>query len=586
MQKRIMVTYMIIILLALFLSGIFSSKAIENHYIQLLRNNLVAQNLLINNILRDEEISLPNTYNLNEIANKISRKVNARVTIITTEGLVVGDSEEDYKKMDNHKNRPEVAAALKGEISSTTRFSETVKTRMMYVAMPIKQNGRIAGVIRLSIALQDVIRMVRNIWKINILAAFISTIIVFFVGIKISRDITKPLRKMSVMASEIARGNLGKKITIKTRDEVRELADAFNYMTEKLKETINELEDGKGKMKAILTNMFDGIIAIDRKRRIILTNPSVEKILGIEQKNTMGRHLMEVVRNHELMDFFNEVFKKESPVFKEMKVIYPGERFLRLHFSPIRMEDGRIIGAVAVIRDITQLRKLERVRKDFVANVTHELRTPLTSITGFVETLLDGYYKDPEVTKKFLEIIDFESKRLHNLINDILDLSRIETGKVEFKAEKVNLKGVCQETLKIFNKRIKEKQMDITVNIPENLSQVLGDKRWLEHVLMNLIDNAIKYTPPGGKIEIFAKEKKYFVEVAVRDTGIGIPKEHIDRIFERFYRVDKARSREEGGTGLGLSIVKHIVENMGGEIWVESERGKGSTFIFTLPKVR
>jgi len=586
MQKRIMVTYMIIILLALFLSGIFSSKAIENHYIQLLRKNLVAQNRLINDILRDEEISLPNAYNLNEIANKISRKVNARVTIITTEGLVVGDSKEDYRKMDNHQNRPEVAAALKGEVSSTTRFSKTVKTRMMYVAMPIKQNDRIVGVIRLSVALQDVMKMVKNIWKINLMAAFISTIIVFFVGMKISRDITKPLRKMSIMASEIAQGNFDRKITIKTRDEVRELADAFNYMTEKLKKTINELEDGKGKMKAILTNMFDGIIAIDKKRRIILTNPSVEKILGIEQKNTIGQHLMEVVRNHKLMDFFNEVFKKESPVFKEMKVIYPGERFLRLHLSPIRMEDGRIIGAVAVIRDITQLRKLERIRKDFVANVTHELKTPLTSITGFVETLLDGYFKDPEVTKKFLEIIDFESKRLHNLINDILDLSRIETGKVEFKAEKVNLKEVCQETLKIFNKRIKEKQMDITVNIPENLSQVLGDKRWLEHVLMNLIDNAIKYTPPEGKIEIFAKEKKYFVEVAVRDTGIGIPKKHIDRIFERFYRVDKARSREEGGTGLGLSIVKHIVKNMGGEIWVESEPGKGSTFIFTLPKVR
>lgn len=584
MQKKILGTYLIVILLTLVLSGVLSSKAIETHYIQNLKENLVSQNHLIQRILKDEDISWENAVRLNKIANELSEKVDARVTIITPTGIVVGDSEEDYRIMDNHGNRPEIKGALKGEVSTVTRYSRTVKTRMMYVAMPIENDGEILGIIRLSVHLQDIMKMVQNIWEINVSAALISIVVVFFVGMKFSQDVTKPLRKMSIMASEIARGNFDRKINIRTKDEVKELADAFNFMTDRLKTTINQLEDGRGKMKAILTSMFDGIIAIDKHGKIILTNPSVEKILEFKEEPPIGKHVMEVVRNHELMDFFNEVFKENKPVFKEMKVIYPKIRFLRLHLSPIKMDDGSIMGAVAVIRDITELRKLERIRKDFVANVTHELRTPLTSITGFIETLLDGHYKDPEVTKRFLEIIDFESKRLSNLINDILDLSKIETGKVNFKNEQVDVKQVCLKVLKIFETRISEKNMQIRIDIPDNLPKALGDKGWLKHVFMNLIDNAIKYTPDGGKITISAEEHGYNIKVAVSDTGIGIPHDHQNRIFERFYRVDKARSRQEGGTGLGLSIVKHIIQSMGGKIWVESVEGKGSTFYFTLPK--
>lgn len=419
--------------------------------------------------------------------------------------------------------------------------------------------------------------------RVLMTAALLSGVMALFLSVRFSMRIVSPIKEMIRVTKEFSNGNFTELIQTRYPDELGELGEALNFMAARLEKSMQELDDRTTKMEAILRGMVDGVLAVDSVGRIMLVNPVAEKMFNISASDATGRHLIEVIRNYELNEFINASLRKGIVSFKEL-ILLPGEQILRVHVSPIKTFSGKTFGIVAVIRDITELRRLEKVRSDFVANVSHELRTPLTSIKGFVETLLDGAYKDPNLARRFLNIIDFETGRLYRLINDLLDLSQLETNQIKLNIETVKLPALIEEIMMIFDARLEEKNLSFSTHLPDNLPGVKADPDWLRQVFINLVDNAVKYTSPGGRIWIEAEEKGNFIEIRVCDTGIGIPGQDISRIFERFYRVDKARSRQVGGTGLGLSIVKHIVKSLGGEIKVESKVGEGSKFIFLLKK--
>ncbi|OQX86459.1 MAG: phosphate regulon sensor histidine kinase PhoR [Candidatus Omnitrophica bacterium 4484_70.2] len=396
--------------------------------------------------------------------------------------------------------------------------------------------------------------------------------------------ITKPLEKIRGLINDVAKGNFSRQIDIPSNDEIGQLAQSFNQMVGKLKRRIETILEDKNQLDAVLASVIEGVVAIDRNEKIILFNSALQKLFNLKREKVIGRFFWEVIRNNELNSLLKEVREKRKLEKKELTLFFPqGEKIFQVHALPIKGENV-VSGVVAVLHDITELKRLERMRIEFVANVSHELRTPLTSIKGFVETLKDGAIDDPKNSRRFLSIIEAHTERLNNLINDLLELSKIESKEIKMKFQSVNLRELVDGVVSNFKGAIEQKGHKVVIEIPFDFTQVEVDLEKIEQVFINLLDNAIKFTPQGGKICIKATDRGKDVEIEISDTGIGIPKEDLQRVFERFYRVDKARSRELGGTGLGLSIVKHIVQAHRGTVDVESQIGKGSRFFFTLPK--
>ena len=381
---------------------------------------------------------------------------------------------------------------------------------------------------------------------------------------------------------KISQGNLLVSLEFNGTSELKELSETYNFMVKTLAISKEIMDDKTDRIEAILESLADAVIAVDNIGRVVMINSAAENLFGVSRK-VSGRHLIEVIRNYELYGFIYGCMNTGKPDTTEIKLVSK-ERLLRVHATPYKDKAGKTLGIVVILRDITELRKLEKMRTEFVANVSHELRTPLTSIKGFVETLLDGAYKDPKISKRFIKIIFDETDRLHRMIDELLDLSQLETNKLKLNMKDVDLKEMIDEIRLIFMKRLEESNIAFSQNIPEALPKVAADPDWLRRIFINLIDNAIKYTPPGGKITVEAEDSDKYIKVQVADTGIGISEEDLPRVFERFYRVDMARSRQVGGAGLGLSIVKHAIKSLGGEITVESKPGKGTKFILTFQK--
>ncbi|MCM8786953.1 MAG: ATP-binding protein [Candidatus Omnitrophica bacterium] len=369
----------------------------------------------------------------------------------------------------------------------------------------------------------------------------------------------------------------------KQKKLVKNLKSSLEEKETKLKEKAETSSTGQAKLETILSSMFEGVLVINKDGEILIMNPTLQKLLLIDFPPE-GKNFLEVIRNSAIQDIIDKVLKEEKNLISKEVLLYsPEEKIFKVNCAPV-IKNNSVEGAILVFHDITQLRRLERIRQDFVANVSHELRTPLTSIKGYAETLLEGALFDKKNAKDFVEIIYQDASRLAKLIDDLLDLSKIESGKLEMVFLPIDILDVIEKVVKILEPQAKKKAILVTLNIPLNLPKVLADQNRISQVILNLLDNAIKYTPDKGKVTISAASKDKFIQVDISDTGIGIPEDAIPHIFERFYRVDKARSRELGGTGLGLSIVKHIILNHGGNVWVESKVSYGSTFSFTLPK--
>jgi two-component system phosphate regulon sensor histidine kinase PhoR len=521
-----------------------------------------------------------------QLAEVIGTAINARVTLIAPNGAVIGDSDVGQARLaqvENHLQRPEVQEALKNGSGSSIRYSETVRTSMLYSAMTYG-SGTVDGIIRLAMPLEYLASTRNALHGVAGGATLVTILIALLFSYFLSNLTSKPLRDMADAAARIGQGGSKAKIPIVSNDEIGMLATVLNDMSERIEDQVQHLSAEKQRLDTILCSMGEGVMVTAPDGVITLVNPAFHRLFAITGE-VEGKKLVEISRHPDLLEAFNDLGKPDvSELVREIS-IQPNGITLFTHWVPLNV-DGVRQGIVAVFHDITDLKKAENMRRDFVANVSHELRTPVTIIKGYAETLLNGALEsDPTRALRFVEIISNHSDRLTNLVNDILTLSSLESKEARLELNPIDVSGTIAKACMLLQERAVQKNIAI-INESDGggLPRVLADQGRLEQVVVNLLENAIKYTPDGGTVRLFTEDNGEFVKVSVADTGIGIPFKDLPRIFERFYRVDEARTREQGGTGLGLAIVKHIVQLHGGTVTVTSETGKGSTFSFTTKK--
>jgi two-component system phosphate regulon sensor histidine kinase PhoR len=524
---------------------------------------------------------------IERIARDRGQEADLRVTVVAEDGTVLGDSWERPQTMDNHGDRPEVIEAKTADVGIARRYSYTVKAEQLYVAVPIVDDGARLGVLRVALNSKAVDAAIRALVLEIGLGGLAVSMIAAAVSWWLAKRLTRPLEELRSGAERFARGDLDRKLPTSDTVEIGTLAETLNQMAAALDERIRALMRQRNEGRAVLASMVEGVIAVDSQERVIRMNDACAQLLGVDAEKSQGRSLQEVVRNRDLQQLVAGVLGGQEPAGAEIAVHQPGPRSLEAHGTVLRDAGGHGIGVLVVLHDVTRVRKLESVRRDFVANVSHELRTPITSIQGFVETLLDGALDNPKDARRFLEIIAAQTDRLGAIIEDLLMLSRIEQEheKAEIALEQGRLEPIVRSAVGVCQCKADEKQIRLDVRCDADL-QALINPTLMEQALVNLIDNAIKYSTEGQVIQIEVERLDNEIQFRVRDSGCGIAREHLSRIFERFYRVDKARSRKLGGTGLGLAIVKHIAQSHGGQATVESTVGQGSTFTLHLPAGR
>ena len=522
------------------------------------------------------------TTGIDQFCKELGRASGTRITVILPDGKVIADSEEEPAVMDNHGNRTEVIDARKTGIGIVKRYSRTVNRNMMYVAIQAVRDSRELGVVRVSIPLTVIEGALESIRMKMVMSGLAIAILAAILSLLVSRRISLPLERIKDGAEKFASGNLRSRLEVPPVEEIGGLAEAMNSMAAQLHQRIQTIAEQRREKDAILTSMAEGVIAVDTDDRIISINNTAAKFFNIDPELVQGRFLHEAIRNVALQQLAAEILKEkvaaEDEIFIESET---GRRILQASGSILRDADNQAIGAVIVLNDITKIRELENLRRDFVANASHELRTPITSIKGYIETLLDGAMNDSENLERFLNIIAKHARRLDSIVEDLLDLSRIEQGP-EITFEESKICDVINSAVESSEIVIRKYNARIKISCSPDLTASMN-RPLLELAVVNLLENAIKHGAPDSTVEIIAEKNDTEIGLAVKDHGKGIAPEHQDRIFERFYRVDKARSREHGGTGLGLAIVKHIVLTHRGRIEVESEPGKGSTFTIYVP---
>jgi two-component system, OmpR family, phosphate regulon sensor histidine kinase PhoR len=580
---RLYPSYLFITLFALLSVSLYFSATMKDFFLRQKIEELEARAIIFRELFTSF-MSLERPNEINEFCKKVGNHSGIRITVITPSGKVIGDSGGEPDKMENHRGRPEVIRAISGQIGDSIRYSNTLQERMLYVAIPVKQENSTVAVIRtaLSLAVIDTIfDLIRDkiIWS-AILVAFLAAGISFLV----SRRLSLPLEKMTQGAQLFAKGELSHRLYIPKTQEMASLAVAMNEMANQLDERIKSVIRHRNELEAVLSSMKEGVIALDLDDRIIKINQVAAAMFYKDPWEIENRSIQEAIRNTELQKFTKNALKNNEGLECDIVIYQDKERILNVHSTTLLNSKEKRIGILVVLNDVTRLRHLENMRQDFVANVSHEIKTPLTAIQGFVETLLQDSSRNPETTHRFLSIIDRHVHRLVAMIDDLLNLSRIEGNNKQKEILMVQtvLDDVIQNAVQIMEAKAEEKKIRIEFQYENSLSAEM-DASLLEQAVVNLLDNAIKYSTIGSTIEIHAAERNGEILISIRDHGIGIDDEHIPRLFERFYRVDKARSRKLGGTGLGLAIVKHIMQAHNGKVTVESKPGKGSTFTLHIP---
>ncbi|MBN1899409.1 MAG: HAMP domain-containing protein [Spirochaetes bacterium] len=562
--------YFFIILVLSLVILFFNYTVTRNHIVQILTNSLRnidnALKIKIQPLIANDQISA-----IDPLVKQIGNRISTRITIVRSDGLVIADSERNPRKMENHLYRKEIQEALEGKMGTSLRHSRTIKEHMLYVAIPIKVKDKVWGVLRTSIFLRDIKILLSDlrtqIWPIALIIIFLSLLGAVF----ISRNISSPLQDLVVASRKVAEGDFNIKIFRKTNDQIKELADSFNYMTSKIKDLFNEISYEKEEMGSIISSIKEGLVVLDKKGQILMANQAFRRITANDDID--DKYYWEVIREESFSILFKKMAKKKDHFTEELQL---GEKNYILSVTPLSLKNEFVL----VFYDITESKKLEKIKKDFVTNVSHELRTPLTAIKGFIETLLEK--ESDEDKKHYLEVIEKHTDRLINIVKDLLSLSRLEEQAEKLEMEKVKINHILDNVVKLVEQKIKSKGLKLIKKIPRNLPPVQGDPFKLEQAFINLIDNAIRYTDKG-QITLSASQEDKRLRIEVADTGIGISDEDLPRIFERFYVVDKSRSRTSGGTGLGLSIMKHIILLHNGDIDIKSRKGQGTTFFIYLP---
>ncbi len=577
-------TYLAVFVVALAALTWFYSRTLHSFYYEQTADSLKARAVLLEPQVRGH-LTPASGAHLNRLCRELGERTATRFTIILPDGEVLGDSQEDPRKMENHATRPEVRAALAGAAGGATRFSRTLLRDMMYVAVPVVEDGRITGVVRAAVAVDAIGATLDELYLRVALGGLAAVVIIALVSLWLSRRISRPLEEMTHGAARFAQGDLAQRLALRGSREIDALALAMNQMAAQLDDRIRTVENQRNEQEAMLASMVEGMLAVDTEERILRINRSAETLLGIRSGQVLGRRLQEVVRKADLQRFVARTLASRQPVEADLVLHDQQERFLQAHGTLLRGSDGKDLGALIVLNDVTRLRRLENLRRDFVANVSHELKTPITAIKGCVETLLDGAAADPEAARRFLEIIARQGERLNAIIDDLLTLSRIEQDaeSQDIPLRVGALRDVLEAAVQSCSVTAAARSIRLDLDCPEEVLAAINPPL-LEQALVNLIDNAVKYSDEGGRVLLGVRHAGAETVIEVRDWGCGIPREHLARLFERFYRVDKARSRKVGGTGLGLAIVKHIVQAHGGRVTVESTPEQGSVFAIVLPE--
>ncbi|WP_128104386.1 two-component system histidine kinase PnpS [Paenibacillus sp. DCT19] len=531
-------------------------------------------------------------------ALELDRLTDSRVTFINKDGTVIGDSESDPANMDNHLEREEIKGAIGEGYGQAIRYSETLGQDMLYVALPVNSDqsdmvevpgGKFDGYIRLSMSLAAVDQGLQRGWVITFTALGLLFLIVALVSYRVARSLTSPIEHIIKVAHRITKLEYDARVDVTRRDEIGQLGLAINGMADSLQTQLKTIRDNEALLQSVLANMTGGIVMIDAGQSIALVNREAERMLSIQAARVTGRPYVELKKHYELTRSIEESVALQERMHEEVSVFNPEERLIRIDGVPMTEDDGSYRGMLFLLQDVTAIRRLESMRSEFVANVSHELKTPVAAVRGFAETLLSGGVQDKETERSFLKIIYDEGDRLNRLIGDILELSKIESKRAPLQCSPVHVHSFFEMVLGTLSTVAEKKQIRMQMVVPEEL-YIEADEDKMKQIFINLLSNGINYTPEGGRVKLQVtvehEDDEEQVVFAVSDTGIGIPKNDLPRIFERFYRVDKGRSRNSGGTGLGLSIVKHLVELHHGKLSVESELGLGTTFRVTLPLIQ
>lgn len=513
---------------------------------------------------------------------RISKISKSRVTLVDWRGVVFADSEKAIAGLENHLFRPEIQEARLRGTGKSVRYSSTLGVNMLYVAVVIKNGSKISGYVRLARPLHDVQGAVEQVYQSIFLAMLIGALASLAIALFFSHRLAAPIRTMEEFTQRLRKGLPVGSIMLRTSDETRTLADDINYLVEELKDKIRLAHEEKSKLMTALTSINEGVVILNNDERIEFLSPSLAGILSGSYEDFLGKSLLEAFRNAELQKAFERFKQQGRSVSHEIRLGGADSTIMSVSLSEVQglPEEEKVM---IVFHDVTRLKNLERVRTDFVANVTHEIRTPLTAVIGYLETLQAGALEDPADAKRFTDIMLKQAQRLNRLVEDLLTLSRIELGEVVFRFEDISLPEAMDNVISLLDAKAAAKTITIQNRLPQNLRPIKADRDRLSQVLVNVLDNAVKFTPNGGRITVEAEERADGLVLKISDTGVGIPGEEIQRLGERFYRVDKTRSRELGGTGLGLSIVKHLMLAHGGKMEIESRPGQGTTVSLYFP---
>jgi two-component system phosphate regulon sensor histidine kinase PhoR len=572
---RIAAAFAVLLLVCIGGLSAYLSHFFRDNYMSKLKTQLNDQAKLVGDASEPYFLS-GDASELDALAKRLGEQIDARVTLIDGDGTVLGDSEEDPAEMENHGNRPEVIEALTAGTGSDIRRSATLGYDMMYVAAAIGPAGDTVGVARVSLPLTDIYSTMGHINAAIAVGALIAAALGILLAFQITRITVDPIKKLTDVSREMAEGNLNQEIVAASRDEVGDLARAFNRMALKLKEAMSLVTAERDRMAIVLESMGDAIFVVDGEGRVTMTNKAAEKVLQVPRDATTGRHFIEAVRDYEI-DALLQRCLKEREQQTGLVEIRSKRQLLGVIVTPFQEDSGCLL----LIQDLTELRRLETVRRDFIANLSHELRTPIASLKALGETLNEGAIDQPTVARDFMGKMNAEVDRLAQMVQEMGDLSRIESGEAPLQKSPVNVTEVVSRAVERLKAQSERAGLQIKVDIASGLPSVSADGSRIEQVLVNLIHNAIKFTPTGGRVTVSAKAEGDRLIVSVSDTGVGIPEDDLPRVFERFYKADRARAG--GGTGLGLAIAKHVVEAHGGRIWVESVEGRGATFSLGLP---